>query len=79
MFSSMLMQFINHEPQPVLNEIDVIDRMLTLNEAHILELRCGAVEKTRLIAEKFNVAGITAVEIDSIQHGKNLQITDMHH
>jgi ubiquinone/menaquinone biosynthesis C-methylase UbiE len=77
MIPSTPMQFINPEPQPVLNEIDVIDRMLTLNEAHILELGCGAVEKTRLIAEKFKVAKITAVEIDPIQHEKNLLITDM--
>lgn len=77
MISSTLMQFINPESQPVLNEIDVIDRMLTLDDAHILELGCGAVEKTRLIAEKYNVAKITAVEIDPIQHEKNLQIADM--
>ena len=77
MISSTLMQFINPEPQPVLKEIDVIDRMLTLNEAHILELGCGAATKTRLVAENFNVAKITAVEIDPIQHEKNLKIADM--
>lgn len=77
MNSSTLMQFIHPEPQPVLNEIDVVGRMLALNEANILELGCGAAEKTRLIAEKFNVATITAVEIDPIQHEKNLQIVDM--
>ena len=77
MISSTPMQFINPEPQPVHNEIDVIDRMLALNGAYILELGCGAAEKTRLIAEKLNVAKITAVEIDPIQHKKNLQIADM--
>jgi len=77
MARSTQMQFINPEPQPLLKEIDVLHRMLTLEGASILELGCGAMEKTRLIAENFNVAKITAVEIDPIQHEKNLQVTDM--
>lgn len=77
MTSSNLMQFINAESHPLLNEIDVIDRMLTLDEAHILELGCGAMEKTRLIAENYDVAKVTAVEIDPIQYEKNLQAADM--
>lgn len=77
MTSLETMQLINPEPQPVLAEIDVIDRMLTLEGAHILELGCGAMEKTRLITEKFNVARMIAVEIDPIQYEKNLQTADM--
>lgn len=77
MISSSQMQFINTEPQPTLNELDVIDRLLTLEGAQILELGCGAMEKTRLIAEKYDVAKITAVEIDPIQHEKNLKMPDM--
>lgn len=77
MLSSSSMQFINPNPQFVLNEIDVIKRMIPLEGAHILELGCGAVEKTRVIAEGSSVARITAAEIDPIQHEKNLQITDM--
>jgi ubiquinone/menaquinone biosynthesis C-methylase UbiE len=65
------------EEQPVENELDVINRMLPLAGAVILELGCGAAEKTRAIAESTDVAAITAVEIDPIQHGKNLEITDL--
>ena len=77
MTSSSQMQLINPEPQPLLSELDVIDRLLALDGAQVLELGCGAMEKTRLIAEKYKVAKITAVEIDPIQHEKNLQMTDM--
>ena len=34
-------------------------------------------EKTRLIAERYNIAKITAVEIDPIQYQKNLKIENM--
>lgn len=63
--------------QEVTGEIAVVQRMLDLNGARILELGCGAAEKTRLIAEKTGAAEIVAVEIDPIAHQKNLQITDL--
>ena len=63
--------------QPLIDEWEVIDRMLPLTGSHVLELGCGAAEKTRLIAERSDVKAITAVEIDSIQHQKNQTITDL--
>jgi ubiquinone/menaquinone biosynthesis C-methylase UbiE len=63
--------------QPVENELGVISRMLPLAGARVLELGCGAAEKTRAIAESTDVAAITAVEIDPIQHRKNLKIADL--
>lgn len=63
--------------QPIENELDVIDRMLKVAGATILELGCGAAEKTRAIAERTDVAAITAVEVDPIQHAKNLAIKDL--
>ena len=54
-------------------ESEIYNEVLSLDDKRILELGCGAMEKTRLIAENFNVAKITAVEIDPIQHEKNLQ------
>ncbi len=63
--------------QLIEKELDVIERMLPLDAARVLELGCGAADKTRAIAERTAVANITAVEIDAIQHEKNLRITDL--
>ena len=65
------------EDQALTSELKVISRMLDLKGASILELGCGAAEKTRAIAERTEVASITAVEIDPIQHTKNLKIVDL--
>ena len=50
---------------------------MPLAGARVLELGCGAAEKTRLIAEQCCVAHIVAAEVDAIQHDKNLQIDDL--
>ncbi len=63
--------------QPVMNEFDLLTRLLPLPGARVLELGCGAAEKTRQIAERCNVARIVAAEVDQIQHARNLQITDL--
>lgn len=46
-----------------------------LDRARILELGCGAGEKTRAIARAYPGASILALEVDRIQHGKNLGLT----
>ena len=43
----------------------------------MLELGCGKAEKTRLLAETGRVSGILALEVDTIQHERNLQIADL--
>jgi len=48
---------------------------LGLNGARILELGCGAGEKTRAIARDYPQASILALEVDHIQHRKNLELT----
>ena len=63
--------------QPVINEFDLLTRLLPLQGARVLELGCGAADKTRLIAERCDVAGIVAAEVDQIQHDRNLQLTDL--
>jgi len=63
--------------QPVQNELDVLTGLLPFAGARVLELGCGAAEKTRLIAERTGVAGIVASEVDRIQHQKNLALTDL--
>ena len=59
------------------DEFDVIAAELPLQNATVLELGCGKAEKTRKIATAGMVASIVAMEVDEIQHGKNLQVTDL--
>jgi len=61
----------------VIMEQRVYREMLPLKEARVLELGCGSAELTRAIAETDGVASITAMEVDEIQHGKNLLINDL--
>lgn len=58
--------------QPLREEMDVIQELLPLDGARVLELGCGAAEKTRQIAEQTGVVEIVAAEVDQIQHRKNL-------
>jgi len=71
------MKLIGPGEQALTSEMKVINRMLNLPGARVLELGCGGAEKTRAIVERTEVASITAVEIDPVQHDKNLTITDL--
>lgn len=61
----------------VCNERSIYESLLPLKGAHILELGCGRAEKTREIAQNGKVASITALEVDQVQHAKNLLIDDL--
>ncbi len=63
--------------QPICDEWEVVAELLPLDGARLLELGCGAAEKTRQIAERSAVSEIVAAEVDQIQHRKNLQIVDL--
>lgn len=71
------MQLKGPASQDLLNEIDVLQRMLNFSGKMVLELGCGAAEKTRQIAEKTDVKSIVASEVDEQQHAKNLLIHDL--
>lgn len=58
-------------------ESDVYNRLLSLDNKHILELGCGAAAITREIATSGKNRRITALEVDEIAHAKNLQISDL--
>jgi ubiquinone/menaquinone biosynthesis C-methylase UbiE len=58
----------------VCDEYVIVDSLLPLSGADVLELGCGKAEKTLAIARSGRVASITALEVDEIQHAKNLQI-----
>lgn len=58
-------------------EADIYNRLLSLDNKHILELGCGSAEITRNIASAGADRRITALEVDEVAHEKNLQITDL--
>jgi len=74
---SSQMSLQGQRSQDVTNELAVIRRMLKLDGASVLELGCGAADKTRQLAQQTGISEIIAVEIDPIQHQKNLQIKDL--
>ena len=45
--------------------------------ARVLELGCGKAEKTRTLAQTGRVREIVALEVDAIQHAKNLAVDDL--
>lgn len=63
--------------QPVTSEFSVLTEMLQFDNAIVLELGCGAAEKTRQLAERTGLTAIVAAEVDLIQHAKNLAIRDL--
>ena len=71
------MQLTGPAEQAIANEFDVLTQMLDFDDAVVIELGCGAAEKTRQIAERTTVRSILAAEVDRIQHGKNLAIRDL--
>jgi len=58
-------------------EAEIYNRLLTLDDAHILELGCGTAMLTREIASAGSNRKVTAREVDGIAHGNNLRITDL--
>jgi len=58
-------------------EFEVYNRLLSLDNKHILELGCGNAQKTRDIATSGVNRRVTAMEVDHIAHNTNLQITDL--
>jgi len=59
----------------VANEADILDELLHLQGAVVLELGCGKAEKTRIIAQQ--AASILALEVDEQQLARNLANTDL--
>lgn len=70
------MQLSKETVERICDEQEIIDR-LPLDGARVLELGCGKAEKTRKLAESGRVASILALEVDTIQHEKNLRVDDL--
>jgi len=71
------MQLQSEHMNRVCVESEIWHELLTLNDADILELGCGTAELTHQIAASGTGCRVTAMEVDDIQHAKNLQITDL--
>jgi ubiquinone/menaquinone biosynthesis C-methylase UbiE len=70
------MQIASDNIDLVCDEQEIIEGVLP-QRARILELGCGAAEKTRRIAQSGKVESILALEVDAIQHAKNKEVTDL--
>jgi SAM-dependent methyltransferase len=56
-------------------EANILDELLPLSGASILELGCGKAEMTRIVATK--AASVLALEVDEVQLEKNRAIADL--
>jgi ubiquinone/menaquinone biosynthesis C-methylase UbiE len=61
----------------LVNEVALMLSELPFDGATVLELGCGRAEKTRTLAETGRPRQIIALEVDRIQHERNLQATDL--
>lgn len=66
------MRLMGPEEAPLRPEIELLGERLPFDGARVLELGCGTAAMTRLVVERFPVAGIVATEVDARQHAKNL-------
>jgi ubiquinone/menaquinone biosynthesis C-methylase UbiE len=67
-----VMRIASDDDAPLRPEIELLGELLPLDGARVLELGCGTAAMTRLIAERYPVAGIVATEVDATQHTRNL-------
>jgi ubiquinone/menaquinone biosynthesis C-methylase UbiE len=58
-------------------ERELIECRLGLDGCHIVELGCGRADLTRVIATAGRDRRVLALEVDAIQHARNLQIADL--
>ncbi|TNF97641.1 MAG: class I SAM-dependent methyltransferase [Gammaproteobacteria bacterium] len=58
-------------------ESEIYNSLLSLDDKNILELGCGRGELTRAIAEAGHGRQVVALEVDEVQHMKNLEVTDL--
>ncbi len=71
------MQISKEGDLPVSTDFEQISHLVPLDGARLLELGCGAAEVTTQLATRTLVREIVAMEVDQIQHGKNLLVTGM--
>jgi len=72
-----MMQIARAGDLPSSSDFEQISRLLHPQGARLLELGCGAAFTTRRLAEAYPDAQIVAMEVDKVQHEKNLLIPDL--
>ncbi len=71
------MQLQHTENLKLSSDFELIGKYLPTENSSLVELGCGAAFTTRMIAERFPVRHVLALEVDDIQHEKNLRIDDL--
>lgn len=69
------MRISHTEPGELTNEPDILDELLSLDGATVLDLGCGNADKTRLVAAR--AASVLGLEVDEVQLARNLAIADL--
>jgi ubiquinone/menaquinone biosynthesis C-methylase UbiE len=69
------MKIASPEMGLVTEELNILNELLPLPGAKVLELGCGKAEKTRLVAQQ--AASVLALEVDETQLANNMQISDL--
>lgn len=58
---------------PIQNEeLDLLDELVPLKAQKIIELGCGSARLARHLLKRWPLCRITALEVDAVQHAKNL-------
>ena len=70
------MQIAAADPGPLLDERTLLAD-LPLTDARALELGCGTARQTRALCETGKFRSILALEVDQVQHARNLEISDL--
>jgi len=71
------MEFTKSPIEHNCQEDEIYESVLSLDNKHILELGCGKAYLTRRIATAGVGRAMVAMEVDKIQHEKNLEIDDL--
>jgi ubiquinone/menaquinone biosynthesis C-methylase UbiE len=58
-------------------DLDLMERLLPVSGARVLELGCGRAQMTLAMVESLGAAEVVATEVDRIQHERNLQLGDL--
>lgn len=61
-----------HSSPLVTNELDLLESLVPLAQARILEAGCGAARLARELLQRHPGAELTGIEVDDRQHAKNL-------
>lgn len=63
---------MNRDAPVIADEIDLLRSLAPLEGAHLLELGCGKADFALRLLERAPVASIAALEVDRVQHEKNV-------